>query len=601
MLLVRIKLKKIQTYLTWVPRLKYMLGANALLAEFSRKELTKLYLEHQDLDEADLANLAKHAVSSKLSAIASLAVNDPMQDITPDDLRDEPILMLKQGILSRDAGRFFCLFRCSKKVETFIAAFRQQIQHDLAEVQYDIEVQDLSTGAVTHYHSKSEHQTVLGAPFLQLCGETGQRPAVALDNSLEMQQKNQKRSTNLGSAVAQAVLAGNKFYDKKTNDFASLMDEIYHPIALNSPTLKPRDENNFEHQANQPSVTFRRAADLAELAGADHLALIQLDGNSIGQRSRKWREDRVAEPEAAAKTVADHDNIQRAIQQASLDETFFYSMRVAMRRALEQAIGEIFLNECAYAESTREVVRPYQILMLGGDDLLFVCQGRFALPFVNAFATALASYQLVDGKPMYVSAGVAIAKPTFPFSQLHQIASELADIAKAKYRFLAQSGNHFSVADWHRVTASQLQNIQEYRLQHEFFKASVDSKQYCYSSTRRPYLLGDDENVPAGHRTMSSMLADTKTLLTQIDQQQIGRGSLRALRSVNNPLRAELAFLNFPDASKKCLTGSDTHLWQPVPVPSEANNAPLDTAKLQFFHSSAFDMVDLLEILRRTA
>ena len=86
---VHIEFQRVQSWLFSVPRLRAMVGANALLGEVLR---------------VDLPNLACQAVRWSL---ASVSVDYPAMD-SEDPLKeyDDPSADARAGILSRDGGHF---------------------------------------------------------------------------------------------------------------------------------------------------------------------------------------------------------------------------------------------------------------------------------------------------------------------------------------------------------------------------------------------------------------------------------------------------------------------------------------------------------------
>ncbi|MCZ7664457.1 MAG: hypothetical protein M5U22_16685 [Thermoleophilia bacterium] len=160
---------------------------------------------------------------------------------------------------------------------------------------------------------------------------------------------------------------------------------------------------------------LQRAQELKELVGSGYLALIHADGNGVG-------------------SSAGTTDVERA--------RFFHRNRVLLRRAVQKAI-DVACEDASTA--------PLIPLMLGGDDLLVVCRGATALPFVVTLCQTLADLQR-DAKSDFtltLGVGVVIAKYTIPIHRLHEVAEQLASSAKRRFRGLKDDREKGrSVFDW---------------------------------------------------------------------------------------------------------------------------------------------------------
>ena len=119
--------------------------------------------------------------------------------------------------------------------------------------------------------------------------------------------------------------------------------------------------------------------------------------------------------------------------------------------ALDICTEQAFLfaaKEMAKRRKNESFTLPILPIVLGGDDLTVVCDGRDALQFTHDFLTqfenetARTNHELVEAiipqiageaftpKRLSASAGVAIIKPHFPFSAAYDLAEELIVSAK---------------------------------------------------------------------------------------------------------------------------------------------------------------------------
>jgi hypothetical protein len=126
---------------------------------------------------------------------------------------------------------------------------------------------------------------------------------------------------------------------------------------------------------------------------------------------------------------------------------------------------------------------PIRPLILGGDDLTFVCDGRIA---IDLAAVALRTFQQASLDPIgaiRACAGIAVARTHAPILRVYELAEDLCAGAK---RFLREEGQTGACAlDWHFGFSSPTESLDELR-----------ERQYRQGNlclTRRPYYLDGGE------------------------------------------------------------------------------------------------------------
>lgn len=513
MIKLEISLKRVQTFIFDVPRLKAMLGANTLIGQALRHELPKL-LGDRGLPLEWTASNAFQGPADPLNIAAE-----------PAD-RDDPAMLYRRGILARDGGHFIATFSDREQAEDFLRLAEEKLAELLPGVLFEAE---LSPGE--RPVAKPREVQHFDLPVLQVCQETGQEPA-AVSKSDDGVKLYRARS------VSHRLEWGEKFYaGRETRDIISLMRDA----------LYPPDKS-------------KRAEDLAKLAAGGYLALIHADGNGIGQRYKGFQTDRSIGEKSTAMDVID-------VPREAHGEAFFHSMRVVVRRAIVDALAKTFTESYD--------IRPYEVLMLGGDDLLLVCRADRALDLACNYAAELEKYRLADGKPLHVAIGVAIAQDAYPLHRLHELAEALAGSAKRLYRSLRDDsakhglapesatddqGGHLqvlgSVIDWQVVTQSWFAGVADARRQSERVTYGVESGTETLLLTGRPYLTSGNEGLTA-------LLAAARHL---DGGDQAARSPLRALRGAceKGRLAGEMAFARLPEDVRRQLgwrRGSKSTLW----------------------------------------
>ena len=226
-----------------------------------------------------------------------------------------------------------------------------------------------------------------------------------------------------------------------------------------------------------------QAAELDDLSEPDWnwRAVVHADGNGLG---RIFLNLGGIARELGHRGDADYLQFSRQFSQA-VNEATWRAMAHTLRR-----LGEVIPGDTPL---------PIYPLLLGGDDLTFVCDGRYALllasTYLEAFEKQSAGLEPIrqvrqavtrvlpdladaDFEGLRACAGVAIVKHHFPFSVAYQLAEALCGNAKQSIR---EHGG--SALDFHAVLDASPPDLDSIR------RALVDPA--GNPLTRRPYGVGD--------------------------------------------------------------------------------------------------------------
>jgi len=222
------------------------------------------------------------------------------------------------------------------------------------------------------------------------------------------------------------------------------------------------------------------------------VGVVHVDGNGVGEAIRKWLNKCIQD------NVPD-DKVRQQLREwsESVDRVGREALERAIKRTIEavaqkngeyELVGEIedlsFGLEC----SDGQVFLPLRPVLLGGDDLTFLCDGRIALDLAE---TALAAFECCVrhlGK-LSACAGVAIVPVHAPFERAYALAESLCRNAKRRRR---EEGDSGSWLDWHIGAPLPGETVNDLRLR----KYSFWAGQTTLELTCRPYRLGagaDDE------------------------------------------------------------------------------------------------------------
>lgn len=259
---VHIELSRVQTWLFAVPRLRAMVGANALLGETLRVALPKMARE--------TGRGWVLAPSSERYPAAD--PNDPLKD------HDDPSADAKDGIVSRDGGHFEDQF--ASGAEAFADAAEQLLRANLPGLRFRISIDDQP-------RTKSQVHLSTELPVLAPCEWTGRGLASAIVTRGNPNDRDyEERGVSLDVLARETV--GERAAKGNACDLASLLS------------------------AKTKLQKLKRAQELKELVGNGYLALIHADGNGVGSGLGKDNSD----GERAAFFHKNRVLLRRAVQKA---------------------------------------------------------------------------------------------------------------------------------------------------------------------------------------------------------------------------------------------------------------------------------------------
>lgn len=180
--------------------------------------------------------------------------------------------------------------------------------------------------------------------------------------------------------------------------------------------------------------------DLGRRKGEEsYIAVVHADGNGIGKRVEEIAQ-RYHEPHQNR----DYINAIRQFSQS-------------LERAATKALGSVvdlmanaFLADAELANHHR-LKFPLRPIVFGGDDVTFVCHGRYGLPlairYLAAFEEATKQEPAFNGQPAYACAGVAIVHTHYPFARAYRLSEQLCRSAKQMLKDVQVEDG--SAIDWH--------------------------------------------------------------------------------------------------------------------------------------------------------
>lgn len=260
-------------------------------------------------------------------------------------------------------------------------------------------------------------------------------------------------------------------------------------------------EKSFEEELPIPEnlVYPEKFDDLGQKEGESHIAVVHIDGNNMGKKLKQLNsyeemKDFSRQVNEAYKSAM--KTLVKTLIQAFKDENFF--KRLNLKQDKE---GRFFL--------------PLRSVVLNGDDVTFVTDGRIGIPLAEKFLQNISKRSvLINDKkiPLSCCAGIAIVKSHFPFYRAYQLADELCSSAKLKGKILAaEKGTDMDIGNWvdYHIVYSGLSTVLSQLRQRLYNIPAFDEanpikfpvthrpemEQDCYNLLWRPWcVVGDFEN-----------------------------------------------------------------------------------------------------------
>ena len=323
---------------------------------------------------------------------------------------------------------------------------------------------------------------------------------------------------------------------------------------------QPLSAEAIAKRAARPAATARFARLLTADEIGDDLGLIAID--ELFERV-----------DSVAVIHADANRLGRIFENAGdvlprLPESIGERTTGALSRQVQQVATESF--QWATQQLAEQVGAskdlPVVPLVIGGDDLTVLIDGRFALAFSREYLRAFGEYAaaqplltaVVDAvtgeRSVTACAGVAVVKPHFPFSAAYGLADELC--RNAKVLAAAHPGTHG--LDMHVLLDSTLTDLAAIRAGY-----LVEHEGQHVELTARPYLLAAEPGIslPDG-RDWAEVEPRIRTLRRApagLDGGVVTRSQLHALRGEvrTDPARARR---RITDLHRRCATELDREL-----------------------------------------
>lgn len=166
------------------------------------------------------------------------------------------------------------------------------------------------------------------------------------------------------------------------------------------------------------------------------ISIVHIDGNGIGDRFK------------ACKTLKEIRELSIKVEHAT-------------EKSMEKILKVIIDNYAKFQDNfkLKDNILPVRPIILGGDDVTFITEGRLGVYFARIFIEEFIKCDVGDGK-LSACAGIAITKSKYPFYRGYELAEELCREAKKKAK---KEDNKSSWLDFHIASGGFSGSITEIR------------------------------------------------------------------------------------------------------------------------------------------
>jgi hypothetical protein len=181
---------------------------------------------------------------------------------------------------------------------------------------------------------------------------------------------------------------------------------------------------------------------LGQTQGRNYAAIVHIDGNRMGERFQ------------SCKNLQEFRRLSKSVREATA-KAFEILIADVVGKIRGKVISET--NGFEFHRDEGRIILPIRPIVIGGDDITFVCDGRLAVYLTEKFMNAFSEQTASSGGPLSACGGIAIVKTKYPFYKAYTLAEELTGRAKRKSR----SKQNSSFVDFYISSGGFTGNVDE--------------------------------------------------------------------------------------------------------------------------------------------
>ncbi|VXD25823.1 conserved hypothetical protein [Planktothrix serta PCC 8927] len=266
-----------------------------------------------------------------------------------------------------------------------------------------------------------------------------------------------------------AVNTSEKYVDTDEEDIYLISRESEAKLKA-VPKANQRLIEKFPGTFDPEIYDFPRRTDYLGRAEGEssYVAIVHADGNGMGNRFQKCGEGK-SDQEA----IIEMRKLSFSVEDAGIN---------ALKKVLNiinhsikngEIIGKIGKFNLKKSKNGKYYL-PFRPLVYGGDDVIFVCEGRLGLELAATYLREFEEQKDIDGQPLNLTAraGICVVKTHYPFARAYQLVEELYGTAKKFIKeererlkdFLEDPDNYYcSSIDWHFAASGVIGSLSEIR------------------------------------------------------------------------------------------------------------------------------------------
>lgn len=300
-----------------------------------------------------------------------------------------------------------------------------------------------------------------------------------------------------------------EFYNEKEKEFVSSVT-----FAKINAAEKSRNyfHDQFKKELTDDYCFPNEFEKLGSISGEDsHIAVVHIDGNRMAKRFQ------------VADSLEDMRELSASVQKATAKAFSELVAHVAenYEDIMKEDLGfDPFRKDDRYYypmdQKYDKKYLPLTPIVIGGDDVTFVCDGRLGIYFAKHFIESFEQQPVTDQKKLTACAGVAIIKTKYPFYRGYQLAEELCTSAKNLNGKESNPEKLVSALDFHVSMGGISGSLEQIRKRH--FQAPEGYLLY------RPYKL-----IPADTHDEKNL--DQMVELTGQFKKRFPRSKIKAIQA----------------------------------------------------------------------
>jgi len=177
-----------------------------------------------------------------------------------------------------------------------------------------------------------------------------------------------------------------------------------------------------------------------------HIAIVHIDGNDMGKRFQSQND------------LLGLRRLSSSVRKAALNT--FIEMLKGVVENIEN--GKLEKEGIELQKEKRKTILPLRPIVIGGDDITFVSEGRLGIWLAKIFLEEFQRQDVSDGEPLTACAGVAITKTKYPFYRGYKLSEDLTRSAKDARKNARDNGSWIDFHIAYGGFSGELKEIREY-------------------------------------------------------------------------------------------------------------------------------------------